>query len=160
MGPREHNEIAMQTIVWRGPMQRFHLFGDLLCKLTEDEARTLQVLNELGEASLTQLREILDRSGKPDVLYRLKPLEVFGLALCHQDFWEPSWMGAGVANWREQLVHCAGMPMSLIPQPIEGENGRDPGPPCHDFRELYFKADHCWCSRSRLEHSLETLGSD
>lgn len=75
-------------------------------------------------------------------------LEKLGLIRQQRSGWQPTWLGYGVNNWHRQLECSLHLdPTPTVPEPREGENGKDLGPECDDFRELFFRPGFCWCTR-------------
>ena len=84
---------------------------------------------------------------------QMELLESLGLVSCSPRGWKPTWLGYGVNNWHRHLEASLYMDsLQSLPQPDIGENGRDLGPPCNHFRELYFRRGTCWCARPAGMH--------
>ena len=89
--------------------------------------------------------------GMPERL--MEVLENLELVRRHLLGWKPTWLGYAVNNWRRQVeASLFRDPCLPIPEPVEHENGRDPGLECCHYRELYFSPGICWCLRPAREH--------
>ena len=88
--------------------------------------------------------------------HHLQQLEGLGLVerQAGVGFFHTTWLGAGVANWLQQTRQCDLGPD--YPEPRDGENGDQVGPPCADFRELH-GTGRCWCGRFREDHASELV---
>lgn len=84
-------------------------------------------------------------------------LELHLLEFAYRSGWRPTWLGSGILNWHKQLQEALKRKVRA-PKPRLGENGNQPGPPCHDFRELLFSGVYCWCGRLRSDHPGEAAG--
>lgn len=134
-----------------------NLFDFYLEGLAEEAAILLQLLHDLRGVTLIELENLLSHS-QIDFEQMCTYLEELGLVICNEGTWVCSWTGAGVANWRQQLVWAAyRFPGQCIPAPKPGENGSELGPPCFDYRSTLFAPGYCWCCRSQMEHSSEVL---
>lgn len=75
-------------------------------------------------------------------------LEALGLVDGSFGRWKPTWLGHGVNNWHRHLEASLYLDSEQpLTQPKQLENGRDLGPPCDCFRELFFRRGYCWCAR-------------
>lgn len=85
---------------------------------------------------------------------QMELLEALGLVDRSAGKWRPTWSGYGVNNWHRHLEASLYLDTARnLPQPETGENGRDLGPPCNHFRELFFQRGTCWCARPAGLHS-------
>ena len=129
------------------------MFEKQLRALSVEQAWVLQVLGQHRSALLTTLVDTLERARAVFVAECLSELRESGLAECQEGIWRLTWSGTGVANWREQKVWADLLPAGMsLPEPRDGENGLEVGPPCGQFRAALFAPGRCWCGRSRLEH--------
>ncbi|MFN8613568.1 MAG: hypothetical protein U0931_38875 [Vulcanimicrobiota bacterium] len=134
-------------------MQFDNMFEKQLRELSTDQAWVLQVLGQHRSALLTTLETTLERARVGFVAQSLEHLRTAGLVECHQGIWRLTWMGTGVANWREQRVWLEMLPSGVtLAEPRDGENGLEIGPPCDQFRPALFAPGRCWCGRSRRDH--------
>lgn len=107
--------------------------------------------NALAEA----LRPRLESGGRllsyvdlEKLLERLVELDLV-LADYGGHHWSPTFDGAGVANWANQLSWPG--PHS---KPRLGENGDWMAPqPCDEYRALFLEPAGCWCGHARADHS-------
>ena len=116
--------------------------------------RFSQILEQLPEDNLRNcLARLCDHRGLDDretAGCQLERLERLGLALRHLMGWQPTWLAFGVTNWIRQQQAAQGR--QPIPQPRERENGQQEGPPCDEYRELFFRPGTCWCLRPQWQH--------
>lgn len=130
----------------------FHL---LLAKVSEDAGWVLQLVNDTRGGRLAELEVELASANVLHAKCHLQELEQLGLVVCVDKVWKTTWTGAGVSNWRTQLLFSEnGQPVA---EPREGENGQQPGPECSEFRPALFAPGYCWCCRSRKDHVGEVL---
>ena len=135
-----------------------NLFDFYLFRLSEDAAILLQLIHDLQGALLTDLESLLRDSRFTQLPSLLRELETMELIRSEEGFWECTWGGDGVANWRQQLAWAqVCYPDEPVPEPRASENGSDLGPPCQDFRATYFAPGYCWCCRIRFDHSSEVI---
>ncbi len=128
-------------------------FEKQLKALSVEQAWVLQVLGQHRSALLTTLVDTLERARAGFVAECLGELGELGLAECQDGIWRLTWSGTGVANWREQKVWMDLLQVGVsLPEPRDGENGLEVGPPCNQFRAALFAAGRCWCGRARREH--------
>jgi hypothetical protein len=92
-------ELTMQSL----PSQSQQI-SDLLSKLTEEEAWTLQVLHDFDGVSAGRLEDVLGYSDSRHVRFQLGPLERFGLATCREGSWTLTRTGRNVAVQRARLL--------------------------------------------------------
>jgi len=84
---------------------------------------------------------------------QMETLEQLDLVRRHLTGWMPTWLGHGVNNWRRQLEASLFRDPTLpVPEPLESENGEQPGAECNHYRELYFLPGICWCLRPARSH--------
>ena len=126
----------------------------LLSRLNEDSREILQRIYDCKETRLCQLHCTLGLDG---ISKHLKRLESMGLVVTQGKSWNCTWMGAGVVNWRRQLLQEAAGAPSQVPQPRACENGVSLGPPCDDYREMFFQRNFCWCCRPRFHHLSQLI---
>lgn len=130
----------------------FHL---LLERLSEDAGWVLQLVNDTRGLNLEVLQAELAAARIANVKACLNQLEEFGLVVGLNGYWQTTWTGAGVSNWRTQLLFSDNG--QEVAEPREGENGHQPGPECGKFRAALFAPGFCWCCRSRKDHVGEVL---
>lgn len=135
-----------------------NLFDFYLHGLGEEASILLQLLHDLRGATFPDLEFLLRISRVDDFRQVCIGLEDLGLLFCDHGVWTCTWIGAGVANWRQQLCWAAyQLPGGPIPAPRPGENGSELGPPCSEFRPTLFAPGYCWCCRAKLDHASEVL---
>lgn len=133
------------------------VFQRALQGITVAEEFLLQVIHDLRRVSQLELSRYYHAGPSSSLILSLNELHfrklVFGTGVC----WEPTWLGDGAANWRQQLLVAEETDLSKIPKPRLGENGQLMGPPCRDYRPAFFAPGYCWCCRRRSEHVGEYL---
>ena len=132
-----------------------NMFQLLLEKVSEDAGWTLQLVHDTRGAQLAELKAELANARVSDPQACLKELEELGLVVCVDSVWKTTWTGAGVSNWRQQLLFSDGT--KIVAEPREGENGHQPGPECSEFRAALFAPGYCWCCQPRNKHSSEAI---
>ena len=131
------------------------LFEDQLVALRQVHQKRADGISatELGKA----LRPRLGQSGQvlsyvdhqvgEKLLERLVELDLV-LADEGGTYWYPTFDGAGVANWSDQLLGPAPRP-----EPRLGENGDWMAPkPCDQYRAFFNAPGYCWCGHPQSEH--------
>lgn len=132
-----------------------NMFQLLLEKVSEDAGWVLQFVHDTRGARLEELESELVSAKVSGTRSHLQNLESLGLVVCIDEVWKTTWTGAGVSNWRTQLLFSeAGQPVA---EPIEGENGHQPGPECREYRPALFAPGYCWCCRPRKDHASEVV---
>lgn len=134
-----------------------NIFQLLLERVSEDAGWVLQIVHNTRGAGLTEPELVaeLDQARVSGVQRHLKNLEDLGLVVCVDSIWKTTWTGAGVSNWRTQLLSAE--EGQTVAEPREGENGHHPGPECSEFRAALFAPGYCWCCRPRNKHSSEAI---
>ncbi|MBQ68682.1 hypothetical protein CL689_01275 [Candidatus Saccharibacteria bacterium] len=134
-----------------------NIFQLLLERVSEDAGWVLQIVHNTRGAGLTEAELVaeLDQARVSGVQRHLKNLEDLGLVVCVESIWKTTWTGAGVSNWRTQLLSAE--EGQTVAEPREGENGHHPGPECNEFRAALFSPGYCWCCRPRNKHSSEAI---
>ncbi|MCW5865677.1 MAG: hypothetical protein KIS61_00305 [Candidatus Eremiobacteraeota bacterium] len=132
-----------------------NMFQLLLSQLSEGDGWVLQMVHDTGGGRLAELRSKLSNARVFYVKQRLRELEDLGLVVCIDEVWKATWTGAGVSNWRTQLL-CAEQGKA-VEEPREGENGELPGPECKEYRAALFAPGFCWCGRAQREHVGEAV---
>lgn len=84
--------------------------SDLLIKLTEDEAWTLQVLHDFDTVRAARLEDVLGYSDSRHVAFQLGPLQRFGLAVCQDGRWRLTRTGRNLAVYRTRLLKSGESP--------------------------------------------------
>lgn len=132
-----------------------NMFQLLLERVSEDAGWVLQFVHDTRGARLAELEAELASARVTGTRRHLQDLEDLGLVACVDDVWATTWAGAGVSNWRTQLLFAeADQPVA---EPREGENGHQPGPECREYRPALFSPGYCWCCRSRRDHASEVV---
>ena len=132
-----------------------NVFQLLLSQLSEDDGWVLQLVHVTRGGRLAELRSKLAHARVFYVKQRLRELEDLGLVVCIDEVWKATWTGAGVSNWRTQLL-CAEQGKT-VEEPREGENGQQLGPKCTAYRAALFAPGFCWCGRAQKEHAGEAV---
>lgn len=134
-----------------------NMFQLLLEKVSEDAGWVLQIVHNTRGAQLTEaeLAAELAQARVSGLKRHLQDLEELGLVVCVDSIWKTTWTGAGVSNWRTQLLSAE--EGQTVAEPREGENGHHPGPECSEFRAALFSPGYCWCCRPRNKHSSEAI---
>ena len=134
-----------------------NMFQLLLEKVSEDAGWVLQIVHNTRGAQLTEaeLAAELAQAKVSGLKRHLKDLKELGLVVCVDSIWKTTWTGAGVSNWRTQLLSAE--EGQTVAEPREGENGHHPGPECSEFRAALFSPGYCWCCRPRNKHSSEAI---
>lgn len=132
-----------------------NMFQLLLQKISEDAGWVLQLVHDTRGGQLAELEVGLANAKISDVEPHLQELEKLGLVACVDGVWKTTWTGAGVSNWRTQLLFAN--EGQLVAEPREGENGHQPGPECSEYRGTLFAPGYCWCCRPRKAHSSEAI---
>ena len=130
-----------------------NVFHELLGKVSEDAGWVLQVVHDTRALTKNELEEALADARIKDLDSCLRELVALDLVVPLHDQWKATWTGAGVSNWRTQLLFADGKPVA---EPQAGENGMQPGPECSEYRPALF-SPYCWCRRALNEHSSEVV---
>lgn len=132
-----------------------NMFQLLLEKVSDDAGWVLQFVHEMRGIELPELEGELKRASISGAKRHLQSLEKLDLVECVNSIWKTTWAGAGVSNWRTQLLFAEeGYPVT---EPREGENGHQPGPGCDEFRPALFAPGCCWCCRLQKDHASEAV---
>ena len=129
-------------------------FHELLGKVSEDAGWVLQVVHDTRALTKNELEEALADARIKDLDSCLRELVALDLVVPLHDQWKATWTGAGVSNWRTQLLFADGKPVA---EPQAGENGTQPGPECSEYRPALFAPNYCWCCRPLNQHSSEVV---
>ena len=140
-------------------MPTSNLFGRLLKQFDARERLILHLIHDLRVVSTTLLKETFPEATDRQLTISLLVLLGCGVVRREGSLWTCTWLGAGVANWGQQLrwrKHLPGWNVP-IPAPHQGENGDEVGPTCHQYRPVFFSPGYCWCGRGRAHHFDQVL---
>ena len=132
-------------------------FQGLLMQLNEDQGWVLQLVHDTRGARLAELEPELGNAKISGVENHLLQLREFGLVECANEIWKTTWVGAGVSNWRTQLLVAE--EGQRVDEPRDTENGHQSGPECNEYRAALFAPGYCWCRRRRHQHASEVVNA-